>query len=419
MASVAYSRTDQYVFITQKSHSYVLDLLANNTEYSFSIIVLWGTWSVKHHTDSESVIEYSFSISSRGGHEVSNITVTECCRLSTWHILVCCHIGFGCQYICFKCLIILLLLLHFTWHVSITHVCSEKTTFALSFIYMCAIIWPPAPLKICYLARHLKEVARAWSTTTDRLMFHELFHAGSHAHTRHHVHRALYTIMYLFYDKRVVHMCIYTSNIAFMHSMHACSCIYSMFSVHASTNICACRVWDDCQPIDWCSMNCFHASIHAHIHHHVHRTLYTLTFFFYEKLVHKSMYTFTIACMYSLHAFPCIRSIFSVHAITNICASFTTSDRLMFHELFPCTYSCAYSSLCAHMIVHSNGFILWQTCSAHVYLYFHRCLFMYSLHILSACKYQHPCVVYDSRSTDVPWIVSMYVFMRILVIMYK
>ena len=40
MASVAYSRTDQYVFITQKSNSCVLDLLANNTEYSFSIIVL-------------------------------------------------------------------------------------------------------------------------------------------------------------------------------------------------------------------------------------------------------------------------------------------------------------------------------------------------------------------------------------------
>ena len=47
-------------------------------------------------------------------------------------------------------------------HVSITHVCTEKPTFVLSFIYMCAIIWPPAPLKICYLARHLKEVARAW-----------------------------------------------------------------------------------------------------------------------------------------------------------------------------------------------------------------------------------------------------------------
>ena len=26
---------------------------------------------------------------------------------------------------------------------------------------MCAIIWHPAPLKSCYLARHLKEVARA------------------------------------------------------------------------------------------------------------------------------------------------------------------------------------------------------------------------------------------------------------------
>ena len=39
--------------------------------------VSWGTWSVKHHTDSESVTEYSFSIPSREGHEVSNITLSQ------------------------------------------------------------------------------------------------------------------------------------------------------------------------------------------------------------------------------------------------------------------------------------------------------------------------------------------------------
>ena len=39
-----------------------------------------------------------------------------------------------------------------TWHVSITQ---------LSFIYMCDIIWPSAPFKSCYLARNLKQVARA------------------------------------------------------------------------------------------------------------------------------------------------------------------------------------------------------------------------------------------------------------------
>ena len=100
-------------------------------------IVSWRTRSVKHHSH----------------RMLPQINLTSFSLF---------HIGFGCQYICFKCLIILLLLLHFTWHVSITHVCSEKPTFALSFIYMCAIIWPPAPLKICYLARHLKEVARAW-----------------------------------------------------------------------------------------------------------------------------------------------------------------------------------------------------------------------------------------------------------------
>ena len=44
-------------------------------------------------------------------------------------------------------------------HVSMS---TEKPTFVVSFIYMCAIIWPPAPFKSCCLARNLKEVTRAW-----------------------------------------------------------------------------------------------------------------------------------------------------------------------------------------------------------------------------------------------------------------
>ena len=39
MASVAYSRTDQCVFIAQKRNSCVFSLLGNNTEYSFSASV--------------------------------------------------------------------------------------------------------------------------------------------------------------------------------------------------------------------------------------------------------------------------------------------------------------------------------------------------------------------------------------------
>ena len=54
-------------------------------------------------------------------------------------------------------------LLHCTWHVSITYLCTEEPTFVLSFIYMWDIMWPPAPFPSCYLARNLKEVARAWS----------------------------------------------------------------------------------------------------------------------------------------------------------------------------------------------------------------------------------------------------------------
>ena len=54
------------------------------------------------------------------------------------------------------CLKIILFLLH----------CSEKRTFLLSFIYTCDIIWPPAPFESCYLARNLKEVARACTSSS-------------------------------------------------------------------------------------------------------------------------------------------------------------------------------------------------------------------------------------------------------------
>ena len=119
---------------------------------------------------------------------------------------------------------------------------------------------------------------------------------------------------------------------------------------------------------------------------------------------------------------------FSVHVNTNISASYTTTDRLMFQYLFPCKYSCAYSSSCAHIIVHSNFFLLWQTCSRHVHLHFRHCLhvftvslfmyslhvfsaslFMYLLHVFSAYNHQHNimCIVYDNRTTVVPWNVTM------------
>ena len=133
------------------------------------------------------------------------------------------------------------------------------------------------------------------------------FHANIHAHTHHHVHITLYTLMFFFYDKLVVHMYIYTFTIACMYSLHECSCIHSMFLDRATTNISASST-----TTDQCSMNCFHASIRAHTHHHVHRTLYTLMFFFYDKLVaHMCMYTFTIvACIHCIHVHvftPCFQ----------------------------------------------------------------------------------------------------------------
>ena len=83
------------------------------------------------------------------------VVMYRCTCILVIKIFSCCHIGFESQNANNACL---LFLLHFTCHVSITHLCTENPTFVLSFIYMCDIIWAPAPLKICYLARNLKEL---------------------------------------------------------------------------------------------------------------------------------------------------------------------------------------------------------------------------------------------------------------------
>ena len=228
------------------------------------------------------------------------------------------------------------------------------------------------------------------------------FHACIHAHTHHHVYRTLYTLMFFFYDKPLVHMCMYTFTIACMYSLRTCSCIQSMCSVIANTNICASSTTTDLlmfHELFPCKYSCAYSPSCA-------QNIVHWMFFFYDKLiVHMCMYTFTIACMYPMHTCSCIHSMFSVHASTDICASSMTTDRLMFHEVFPCKYSCACSSACAHNIVHSNRFLLWQTCSTHVHLHFHHCLhaftasmFMYSLDVFRSCNYQHLCIVYDNRS---------------------
>ena len=133
-----------------------------------------------------------------------------------------------------------------------------------------------------------------------------------------------------------------------------------------------CIVYD--KPINWCSINCSHASIHAHTPHDWHKSLYILMCFFYDTLVvHMCIYTFAIACMYSLHECSCIHSMFSVHpcscihsmfsvhTITDICASSMTTERLLFHDMFPwivymqvfmriliimCTYYCTLYCRC-------------------------------------------------------------------------
>ena len=140
------------------------------------------------------------------------------------------------------------------------------------------------------------------------------------------------------------------------------------------------------------------------------------------------IYTFSIACMYSLHSCSCIHSMFSVHTITDICASSTTTgdccSMKCFHELFTCKYSCAYSSSCAHIIAHYIVIVFVNNCRKHLHEYFQHCLhlftacmFMYSLYVFSPCTYQYLCIVYDNRSTEVPLIVPMQVSMYILLIM--
>ena len=253
------------------------------------------------------------------------------------------------------------------------------------------------------------------------------FHASIHAHTHQHVHRAMYNLMFFFYDKLVVHMCIYTFTVACMYSLHACSCIHSMYSVHASANIsasstttdqcsmscfhasihdkllvhmcmctfsiacmyslrtCSCihstvptsvrRLW---QPIDWCSINFFHVSIHAHTHHHVYRALYTLLFFVYDKLVvPMCIYTFTVACMYAVHAWSCIHSMFSVHASVNISASSTTTDQ--------CSMSCFHASVHAHTHHHVHRTLYTLMFFFYDKLVVHNVMCMYTFTI--ACMY--------------------------------
>ena len=147
--------------------------------------------------------------------------------------------------------------------------------------------------------------------------------------------------------------------------------------------------------------------------------------FFYDKLVvHMCIYIFSIACMYSLHSCSCIHSMFSVHTITDICASSTTTERLLFHELFTYKDSCAYSSSCAHIIAHYIVVVFVKNCSTHLHEYFHHCLhvftacmFMYSLQVLVHVSTNISASSTINRSTDVPLIVPMQVFMRILLIM--
>ena len=158
--------TDQYYFKAQKRNSCVFSLLGKNIEYSFSgssreghevpIITLTTSRPLNASANQLDIVQFAANRNWLGiGHRAY-------CRL--WSCS-CCHnvlvatsdldanvsaLGPGDIY--YSCYIHW----HCTWHVSVTHFCPENPTFVLSFIYMFGIIWPSARLKSCYLARNLK-----------------------------------------------------------------------------------------------------------------------------------------------------------------------------------------------------------------------------------------------------------------------
>ena len=119
-----------------------------------------------------------------------------------------------------------------------------------------------------------------------------------------------------------------------LHVFTRCIFMYSLHVFSAYNHRHMCIVYDNRTTVvpRNVSINWLHASIHAHTHHHVHILLHTiLSLFLLKIVVHICMNTFTLVCMYSLHACSCIHSMFSVHVNTNIAASYTTTDRLRFH----------------------------------------------------------------------------------------
>ena len=147
-------------------------------------------------------------------------------------------------------------------------------------------------------------------------------------------------------------------------------------------------------------MNCLHASNHAHTCHHIHWLLYTiLLLFLLTIVVHMCIYTFTITCMDSLHSCSCsyTHSMFSVHVSTNIWASSTTTDRLMFHELFPWIV-CMQVIMRILVICHHVHrplytklllFLFKKNCNTHVRVYFHPplhdCIHYMLVHVSTPC----------------------------------
>ena len=174
-----------------------------------------------------------------------------------------------------------------------------------------------------------------------------------------------------------------------------------------------CIVYD--KPIDWCSINCSHASIHAHTPHHVHKSLYTLMCFLYDKLVVHYEHLYFRHC---LHAFTRCMFMYSFQVLVHVSTNISASSTINRSNDVPLIVSMQVYSWTL-IIVFSIGPTLqphyaWHAATYHVYVYWY-------IHI-NTNKYYYPaclCIVFrtKNRSTDVPLIVPMQVFVRILLIM--
>ena len=94
------------------------------------------------------------------------------------------------------------------------------------------------------------------------------------------------------------------------------------------------------QPIDWCSLNCFHASIHEHTHHHHHIIVHSNVFILWQACsIHVHILSPWLACIHCMHI-NVFTACFQCMQVPTSVSSTTTDDR--------CSMNCFHTSIHAH-----------------------------------------------------------------------